>query len=78
MSPASRPDDLRSPCNSICSMDETTGLCAGCLRTLDEIASWGQLGDDDKRALLRILAERRARDGEAILKRWEELAHAQR
>jgi predicted Fe-S protein YdhL (DUF1289 family) len=59
-------------------MDVKTGLCAGCLRTLDEIASWGQLVDDDKRALLRTLAVRRARDGEAILRRWEELTHAQR
>lgn len=58
-------------------MDVATGLCAGCLRTLDEIASWGQLVNDDKRALLRTLAVRRALEGEAILRRWE-LTHAQR
>ena len=78
MSPVSPNEDVGSPCNSICSMDVATGLCAGYLRTLDEIASWGQLVDDEKRALLRTLAVRRARDGAAILERWQEIAHAQR
>ena len=71
-------DEARSPCNSICSMDEITGFCAGCLRTLDEIAAWGQLQDDDKRAILHKLAERRARNGEAVLARWERSTDAQR
>lgn len=30
-----------SPCMSVCQMDEATGLCQGCLRTLDEIGAWG-------------------------------------
>ena len=30
-----------SPCMSICAMNHSTGECAGCLRTLDEIAMWG-------------------------------------
>ena len=41
-------------------MDEATGLCAGCLRTLDEIALWSVLDDDDKRAVWEALAQRRA------------------
>ena len=28
-----------------------TGLCVGCLRTLDEIAAWGVLDDEAKRAV---------------------------
>ena len=52
---------IRSPCNSICAIDPATKLCTGCLRTLEEIASWSQLPVARKAALLQVLAERRAR-----------------
>lgn len=42
-------------------MDEPSGLCAGCGRTLDEIALWSVLDDDDKRAVWALLPERLAR-----------------
>ncbi len=29
-----------SPCVNICEIDTASGLCTGCRRTLDEIASW--------------------------------------
>jgi len=38
-----------SPCVDVCRIDEATGLCAGCLRTLDEIAAWSTLDDVAKR-----------------------------
>jgi uncharacterized protein len=41
-------------------MDASTGLCVGCLRTLDEIAAWGGLDDDARRAVLQAIAARRA------------------
>jgi predicted Fe-S protein YdhL (DUF1289 family) len=50
---------VTSPCVSICTMDETTGWCQGCLRTLDEIALWSVLDDDDKRAVWVELGQRR-------------------
>ncbi|MGH8799774.1 MAG: DUF1289 domain-containing protein, partial [Casimicrobiaceae bacterium] len=31
---------VASPCTSVCTIDRPTGLCAGCFRTLDEIAGW--------------------------------------
>lgn len=40
---------MPSPCVSVCAMDAATGLCGGCLRQLDEIASWSRMDDDDKR-----------------------------
>jgi predicted Fe-S protein YdhL (DUF1289 family) len=49
-----------SPCISICRMSEATGLCEGCLRTLDEIAAWSVLDDDDRRAVWDAIARRRA------------------
>lgn len=44
-------------------MDEPSGLCVGCGRTLDEIALWSVLDDDDKRAVWALLPERMARLG---------------
>ena len=29
---------LASPCINVCEMEQPSGLCRGCLRTLDEIA----------------------------------------
>jgi predicted Fe-S protein YdhL (DUF1289 family) len=67
---------VQSPCVSICVMDTPTGLCAGCYRTLDEIAGWIGLSADERRVLLAELARRRARHGAAIAARC--LADAQR
>ena len=50
---------VASPCISVCRMDDGTGWCEGCLRTLDEIAVWSVMEDDDKRAVLLELSRRR-------------------
>lgn len=42
---------LPSPCISVCTMEFSSGLCRGCLRTLDEIADWSTMSDADKRAV---------------------------
>ena len=47
-----------SPCVSICRMDPAGGLCVGCLRTIDEIAQWSTMTDDDKRAVLGLIEAR--------------------
>lgn len=52
---------VASPCISVCVMVPATGLCAGCHRTLDEIASWSVYDDAQKRAVLAALPSRRAR-----------------
>jgi hypothetical protein len=40
-----------SPCIGVCEMRDD-GLCAGCLRTLDEIARWGTMGDAERLRLM--------------------------
>ena len=50
-----------SPCISVCVMDTASGLCIGCLRTLDEIAAWSALDADARRAVLAAIEERRTR-----------------
>ena len=52
---------LPSPCLSVCRMDAGSGLCDGCLRTIDEIASWGMLDDAGKRAVWLSIEHRAAR-----------------
>ncbi len=39
---------VESPCISVCRMDGASNLCEGCLRTLDEIACWGGMSDQEK------------------------------
>jgi len=52
--------EIPSPCTSVCKIDAATGWCAGCLRTIDEIAAWGSLDDRAKRAVWKLLPARRA------------------
>jgi predicted Fe-S protein YdhL (DUF1289 family) len=49
-----------SPCIDLCRMDAASGLCEGCLRTLDEIAGWAAATDEAKRLILAAIAQRRA------------------
>jgi predicted Fe-S protein YdhL (DUF1289 family) len=51
---------IASPCTSVCTIDPATGWCAGCMRTIDEIAAWGSLDDRARRAVWKLLPERRA------------------
>lgn len=59
-----RPLDIKpvpSPCISVCRIDDATGLCEGCLRTLSEIAAWGSLDDAARREVWLRIGERVAR-----------------
>ena len=62
-SPAARQDiaAVPSPCTNVCRMDERSGWCVGCMRTLDEIAAWATLSDTAKLEVWDQLALRRAR-----------------
>lgn len=52
---------IPSPCISICQMEEATGFCLGCRRTLDEIRDWIIMTPEEKREVLARVAERKAR-----------------
>lgn len=49
-----------SPCISLCEMAPDTGLCRGCLRTIDEIIGWSQASDATKRAVWAEIRRREA------------------
>jgi predicted Fe-S protein YdhL (DUF1289 family) len=50
-----------SPCINVCRMVPETGLCQGCMRTIEEIVAWGKADDGYKRA---VWAEIRRREAE--------------
>lgn len=58
-------DPELSPCVGVCVMDEASGFCAGCLRTLDEIACWSSADNTRKRAIKAALPARRAQSRKA-------------
>jgi predicted Fe-S protein YdhL (DUF1289 family) len=49
-----------SPCVNICRMEAASGLCAGCWRTIDEIAAWSKMDNDGKRQVWQAIALRKA------------------
>lgn len=52
-----------SPCISVCQMDNQTGYCVGCFRTIDEIRDWIISTPDQRNAILAGIAERKAAAG---------------
>ncbi len=49
-----------SPCLSVCCMSPDSGLCAGCLRTIDEIAAWGNMPAPRRHRVWQAIAQRAA------------------
>jgi len=55
------PNHPDSPCIKLCQMDDAKRYCMGCMRTLNEIASWAGMSAEDKQ---KVLAMRELRMGE--------------
>lgn len=49
---------VESPCIGICTIDESNGYCLGCYRTLDEIKTWFDMSQGEKKGVLTQLDER--------------------
>ncbi|TVR84000.1 MAG: DUF1289 domain-containing protein [Rhodospirillales bacterium] len=60
--------EVSSPCIAVCELDSGTGLCQGCLRTMDEIVAWRDISNTERYAILKRIAERR-RQGHRSVKR---------
>jgi predicted Fe-S protein YdhL (DUF1289 family) len=56
---------LDSPCVNICVIDERSGYCLGCGRTIAEIASWRSLTPAERTAIRAELPPRLAEIEEA-------------
>ena len=53
-----------SPCINVCTIDEDTGYCRGCFRSLEEVTRWTRLTNEQKQKVVDALPERKARYGE--------------
>jgi predicted Fe-S protein YdhL (DUF1289 family) len=51
-------EQLPSPCMSVCIMKTDTDECHGCLRTLNEIATWGNSSPAQHRQTWQRLGQR--------------------
>ena len=51
---------LETPCIDVCEMDAPSGLCLGCGRTIDEIARWAAMPNEERRVIMAELLARMA------------------
>ncbi len=65
--PPGPPRAVSSPCILVCTVDGASGLCLGCLRTLEEIATWSRMGEAERTRIMAGLAERKNRVDPALL-----------
>ncbi len=54
-------DEPQSPCVKVCVIHPASGLCIGCLRTLDEIAAWAGMTSEARAAVMAELPGRAPR-----------------
>jgi predicted Fe-S protein YdhL (DUF1289 family) len=54
-----KPRPILTPCIGVCELDDA-GLCRGCHRTVDEIASWSALGDAERTRIMNEVLPLRA------------------
>ncbi len=50
---------METPCTGICKIDQETRQCQGCLRTIDEIASWATLTPAKRSHIMHALQKRK-------------------
>ena len=53
--------EVDSPCIKICTIHPAERLCVGCLRSIDEIAGWGRMSPEERRAIMADLPARAPR-----------------
>jgi hypothetical protein len=51
-------EEVQSPCIGVCSIDEASGYCQGCYRTVDEIKGWWDMSSPEQAKLVADLEER--------------------
>lgn len=61
-----RRDEIQSPCVKICVIQPDVRLCAGCLRSIDEIGQWSRYTHEER---AEIMAELPSRAGQLTKRR---------
>ncbi|KAF0676696.1 DUF1289 domain-containing protein [Profundibacterium mesophilum] len=52
---------IESPCVQICVIHPAERICAGCLRSIDEITRWSAMSDEERAAVMADLPGRAPR-----------------
>ncbi len=53
--------EIDSPCIKLCTVHPTERICIGCYRSIDEIAAWGRMTPETRRAIMAELPSRAPR-----------------
>ncbi len=56
-------EEVQSPCVGVCSIDEASGFCHGCYRTIEEIKGWWNMSQPEQ---LKLVADLEQRQNQAI------------
>ncbi|MGZ9809696.1 DUF1289 domain-containing protein [Pseudoroseicyclus sp. H15] len=72
-----RRPEIESPCVNVCVIHPRAKICAGCYRTIDEIAQWSRLRPEERQLIMADLPARapllkKRQGGRAGRKRGEE------
>lgn len=51
-------EDIVSPCIGVCTMNDSTGFCQGCYRTVEEIREWWNMTDQEREKVMGVLDQR--------------------
>ncbi len=54
-------DEIASPCVKLCVVHPEERLCVGCLRSIDEIASWSRMTHEERASIMAGLPTRAPR-----------------
>ena len=46
-----------SPCTKNCSLNNSTNICNGCGRTINEIVEWTRMTDEEKQEVMNRLSD---------------------
>lgn len=51
-------EPISSPCIGVCAMNEDTGLCEGCYRSIEEIQDWWDMTPETRNEVMNKLEQR--------------------
>ena len=57
---------IESPCVRDCRVDQVTGYCVSCLRTLSEISYWASYAPAERRRVMALLETRRVAEASRL------------
>jgi len=51
-------NEVDSPCVNICIIHAKANICTGCFRTIDEISSWSNMSETERKGIIKELPNR--------------------